>query len=557
MGSGVVFFDYNNDGWPDLFFVNSRDWTLEELAAYRDHPWADDEKRQFGREHGVNAKLQRIIPSFKPQRSTLVLYRNNRDGTFTDVTKSSGIDKEIYGMGAAAADYDGDGWTDVFVTGWPHCYLFRNRSGKFHNVTRETGVEQEGWGTSAAWLDYDGDGWLDLFVCHYVDWSPARDVWSVGYQNKKGYARPEYYAGLPCRLFRNRAGRFFDVSAASGISVQRNAEGKIEPRLAKALGVSTFDWNGDGKLDILVTNDMLPNFLFENTGKGSFREVGMQAGIALGPLGKPRAGMGVDTVDLHHTGQETVVVGNFIFEMLGVYEKINGVFTDTAPQSSVGAASYRFLTFGVASGDLNNDGWLDVVIANGHINDDAPQMASPGEEVFYEQRTEFFANRGGSLHAVGAFSGPDMQRRIVGRGLALADYDLDGDVDVVATHNGGSPQLLRNDSAKEYPSGAGAQRVLRLVLQGRAPNRNAIGALVQADAGGPKMRRWVRTGSSYLSQSELPLTLGMGKVQQVNLSVKWPSGRVTQLKNVATNQFLIIKEARGLIKRGPLPGRLR
>jgi hypothetical protein len=211
----------------------------------------------------------------------------------------------------------------------------------------------------------------------------------------------------------------------------------------------------------------------------------------------------------------------------------------------------------VACGDLNNDGRLDVVIANGHINHDAPQIASPGQEVLYEQRTEFFANRGGSLHAVGAFSGPDMQRRIIGRGLALADYDLDGDVDVVATHNGSRPQFLRNDSAKKHPSGAGAQRVLRLVLQGRAPNLDAIGALVQADAGGPKMRRWARTGSSYLSQSELPLTLGMGKAKKVNLTVKWPSGRVTQLKNVATNQFLIIKEARGLIKRGPLPGRRR
>jgi enediyne biosynthesis protein E4 len=556
MGSGVAWFDYNGDNWPDLFFVNGRDWTSQELKQWQHRPWSQSEVDALRR---IGGKRQRTIPSFKRKRATGALYRNNRDGTFTDVTAGSGIDVEMYGMGATPGDYDGDGRCDLFVTSYPRNYLFRNLgNGRFDDVTVEAGLQDDGLNTSAAWLDYDRDGRLDLFVARYVDWRPNNDVFHSLDGVNKSYSRPRAYKARVCYLYRNvraaaRSGaRFQNVSMPSGVGQQPSPifGGKLFPLEGNALGVAVFDWNNDGWLDIAVANDTTPNHLLENTGKGAFKEIGRKAGMAMTAQGMVRAGMGIDTADIHHTNRDCLLIGNFAEEMLGLFEYQNGVFVDTAFNGPVGIASYKFLTFGLSFADFDNDSWPDFITANGHINDDVART-TPG--LTYEQRPQIFLLRMGRYFEVGEQAGPDAAQPLVGRGLACADYDLDGDVDVVITSNGKAPTLLRNDSPARFPQFTGVNHSVRLTLIGADANRDAIGALIEAKSGGELLRRWVRSGSSYLSQNELPVTLGIGKAKRVDeMTVRWPNGKSSRFKNLSVGQNIVIAQNKGVISRQTL-----
>jgi hypothetical protein len=501
-GSGAAFFDYDGDGDADLYLVNGRHWS----AAER-------------REGKVPGKLAGGAVTGR-------LYRNRGDGTFEDVTRGSGLDVEIYGMGAAAGDYDNDGHVDLYVTGIGRNYLFRNAgNGRFHEVARAAGVSDRGWSSSAAWVDVDRDGDLDLFVCHYVRWSPAGDI-PCESNKRHVYCGPNLYAPEACRLFRNDGdGRFIDVTEQAGI--RRGTDGKALP--SKALGVAICDANGDGWPDLAVANDTERNFLFLNRGDGTFREEGMAAGVALPENGEARSGMGIDAGDWDGSGRESLLIGNFPEEMMGLYRSdADGIFADVADKVGVAKASYPFTTFGCLWVDLDNDGWLDIAAANGHID------ATSGGRVAYPhaQRPLFLRNEEGRrFRQIDPFT-----RALVGRGLAAADVDRDGDLDLLLTVNGGAPLLLRNDGGNRGGS-------IRVTLEGSTSNRSAIGAEVTAWVGRRALRRRVRSGSSYLSQSELPLTLGLGAAAAVDrLEITWPSGATQTLTGIPAGQALTVRE---------------
>jgi len=501
-GSGAAFFDYDADGDADLYLVNGRHWRHAERRAGK-------------------------VPGKPPAGAvTGRLYRNRGDGTFEDVTRGSGLDVEFYGMGAAAGDYDNDGRVDLYVTGIGRNYLFHNKGGgRFREVAKGVGVSDRGWSSSAAWVDTDRDGDLDLFVCHYVRWSPAGDI-PCESNGRHVYCGPNLFAAEACRLFRNNGnGTFTDVTETAGI--RRGRDGKALP--SKALGVAVCDANGDGWPDLAVANDTERNFLFLNRGDGTFREEGLAAGVALPEEGEARSGMGIDAGDWDGSGREGLIIGNFPEEMMGLYRNEgDGTFRDVAEKVGVGKASYPFTTFGCLWVDLDNDGWLDIAAANGHID------ASPDRRVAYQhaQRPLFLRNEEGQRFLpLNAFS-----RAVVGRGLAAADVDRDGDLDLLLTVNGGAPLLLRNNGGSRGKS-------LRVTLEGTASNRSAIGAEVTAWIGGRAIRRRVRSGSSYLSQSELPLTLGLGASPTVDrLEITWPGGATQTLTNLSAGQALTIRE---------------
>ncbi len=533
VGSGAAFLDFDSDGYQDIFLVNSRDWTKAEIADYK---------------AGNNRKRAALVPTNPPQRHAIgALYRNNHDGTFSDVTRGSGLDVEMFGMGAAVGDYDNDGRADLLVTGLNRNYLFHNQSAngkaRFSEVAEKAGVRGEGWGTSACWFDYDKDGKLDLFVCHYIEWTPAKDVYASRDGKLKSYTGPLSYKAEANRLYRNLGGgRFQDVSQSAGIS---QTPGKnARPLRGGSLGVATFDYDEDGWPDLIVTNDQRPNFLFHNRNGKNFDEVAVETGIAYSESGQARAGMGVDSGDIDGSGREAILIGNYSNEMLGLYQNSGGVFTDIAPRSSVGRASLKFLTFGCNLLDVNNDGWLDIFAVNGHVDDDERNLQSSG--VTYKQRPLLLENEGkGRFRDIAAQSGAALAQPVVGRGLASADIDLDGDLDVLITANAGAPLLLRNDSARE--NGA-----IRLQLRGVKSNRDGLGARVVAQVGGQKLVRWVRSGSSFLSANELPLTLGLGKNRSADITIEWPSGVRSELKAVAAGQVLAVTENQGIVSQKPL-----
>lgn len=505
-GSGCAWIDYDNDGWQDALLINATD--------FEDAP--------------------------KKRRSVMALYHNNQNGTFTDVTAQAGLAKPMYGMGAAIGDYDNDGWDDIFVTALGQSKLFRNLgNGKFADVTAKAGINgPPAFSTSAAWLDYDKDGKLDLFVGNYVDWAIEKDLFCTLDGTNKSYCTPESYQGQSARLYHNLGGRFEDVSEKAGVA----------DATSKSLGVATFDFNRDGWIDIFVANDTQPNKLYQNKGNGTFGEVATTAGVAFSEEGKARAGMGVDFADYDGSGYPSLIVGNFSNEMLGVYhnEGKSGLFIDEAPASTLGQATLLTLTFGLFFFDYDLDGRSDIFLANGHVADDINKVQP---KITYAMAPKLFRNDGKKKFTeVTKKSGKPFQRPIVARGTAYADYDNDGDLDILVTTNGGPAYLLRND-------GGNQNRFLRIKTVGLASNPNGIGAKVSVILpDGSRLWQQVHSGSSYCSQSELPLTFGLGRNDKADrIEIEWPSGKVEKLANLAANQIYVIKEANGIAESKSLP----
>ncbi len=548
-GSGVIVFDFDNDGRQDLYFVQGRDWTDAELNEFRDS--------NLQRHGAWLAQAMKKRPT--PRKAFGALYRNNGDGTFRDVTQKSGLEIEMLGQGGCAGDYDNDGRVDLYLTSLNRNYLFRNEGkGKFREISAQVGLQSMGWSTSAAWVDYDKDGWLDLFVCRYVKWKPSLDVYqesAIPGGFEKSYSGPKVYQGQSSLLFKNERGRFRDVSVAAGIASQKLKNGKISPLEGKALGVSVLDCNNDLWPDLAVANDRERNFLFQNNGDGTFSEIGVRSGLAYNMSGSARSGMGIDAGDINRTNRDSVVIGNFDEEMIGLYlNDGSGQFTDVAKASEVAQGSFSFLTFGCMLTDVDNDGWLDLLTANGHLN---PGIDKVRQDVTYAERPLLFRSEGilpetattvkmPFFRDVSLRSGPGLQTRVVGRGLASADFDLDGDLDFIISTNGHKPLFLRNDTPR-------ANKVVRVQLIGSKSNRDGVGSVVWAEWGEgtrkKRLRRTVRTGTSFCSQSELPLTIGLGAQTQVDtLAVRWPSGKLSKFQNVTAGHSVTIDESRGIIK---------
>jgi hypothetical protein len=513
MGSGVAFLDFNNDGKPDLLFVNSCPWPGHENSG---------------------------------PAPTLALYRNDsHDGQirFTDVTRECGLDVTMYGMGVTVGDFDNDGWPDVFVTGVGGNRLFRNLGGKrFKDVTARAGVGGPGgwpqgggdflkhdrpvnWSSSAAWLDYDGDGKLDLFVCNYITWSPAYDLSlaaSLKGANDRAYGPPVAFPGSYCSLYRNRGdGTFEDVSARAGVQVSEVlADGVTRRPVGKSLGLLVVDVDGDGRPDVIVANDTVRNFFFHNKGDGTFEEKGLPCGVAYAE-GRARGAMGIDFGE-YRPGKCAAVIANFADEPLTFLRLDNPKrlsFADAAVAEGLAGPSRPLLKFGTFFFDYDLDGRLDLLTANGHLE---PEIAKvqPGQR--YEQPAQLFWNTGEKRQRFepvpAAAAGDDLFRPLVGRGSAFADVDGDGFPDVVLVGNGGPARLLHNE-------GGTGHHWLRLVLQGDGvrSNRSAIGARVTVEAGGLTQVRDVVSARGYLSQSELPLTFGLGQAAKVDrVTILWP-----------------------------------
>jgi hypothetical protein len=498
LGSGCAFLDYDGDGWQDILLVNGMDW-----------------------------------PGHKRSRSTLRLYRNNRNGTFTDVTRAAGLDVEMYGMGVAVGDYNNDGFPDLLITCVGQNRLFQNTGkGRFIDVTQRSGLgARQAFSTSAMWFDYDRDGLLDLIVCNYVKWSPEHDVFCSVDGKRKSYCTPEAYRGETCWLFHNRGdGTFEDVTATSGIF----------DTSSKSLGVAMLDYDADGWPDLVIANDTQPNKLYRNQRNGTFREIALDAGVAFSAEGKARAGMGVDVADFSNSGVPGIAITNFDNEMIGLYRAsaVNSSYADVAAQTGIGGPSRTTLGFGCAFCDLNLDGFLDLVAVNGHIDETVRNIRYG---VGYAQPPHLFLNDGtGHFHDVAAAAGSGFNAPKVGRGLAYGDFDRDGDLDMLITTNKGPAYLYRNDQLSGNHS-------IRCHLVGTKTNRDAIGAVVQLYASDMTQTQTVKSGSSYLSQSELPLTFGLGKRDRVpRVVVHWPSGASDEFKDLTPGKAYQITESKGI-----------
>ena len=507
MGGGVAFFDFDQDGDVDLLFINSTRWPGDPRGE--------------------------AIPP-----AVCALYANDGAGHFRDVTQGSGLDVPMYGMGVACGDYDNDGYPDVVITAVGGVRLFRNLGdGKFQDATREAGVGGlvTEWSTAAAWFDCYNDGDLDLFVGNYVGWSPELDLEvdnqlvGVG----RAYGRPWNFPGTLPHLYRNESAagrtRFVEITAGSGLQVKNPATGVP---IAKTLAVAPIDLNHDGWMDLVVANDTVQNFVFTNRHNGTFREVGSQSGIAFDAYGQTRGAMGIDAARFRNDASLGIAIGNFANEMNALYVSQMGAsqdvlhFADEAVTEGLGPASRLLLKFGLFFFDYDLDGRLDVLTANGHLDEDIEKVQAG---VKYRQPAQLFWNAGGAqtfLEVGPEQCGPDLFQPRVGRGSACADIDGDGDLDVVMTQVGGPPLLLRNDRV-------GTGGWIRFQLQGRKSNRDAIGAWVRVRSGGRVMERQVMPTKSYLSQSELAITVGLGKETGVErVEVLWPGGTWTEVKGM-------------------------
>jgi enediyne biosynthesis protein E4 len=502
LGAGCAFLDYDNDGWQDVLLINSMNWP---------------------------GRTGRSYPA---------LYHNNQNGTFTDVTRAAGLAVEMYGLGCAVADYDNDGFNDIYVTCLGANRLFRNLgTGKFQDVSAKAGVGDPSFSSSAIWFDYDKDGKLDLFVCNYVEWSIDKDLFCTLDGTNKSYCTPESYKGQSSTLYRNRGdGTFENATKRAGL---------YDPA-CKSLGVAMIDYDNDGWPDLFVANDTQPNKLYRNNTDGTFTDNAMTAGIAFSEAGVARAGMGVDAADYDGSGRQSLVIGNFSNEMMALYHNEGtGLFIDEAPTSTIGKASLLTLTFGCFFFDYDLDGLPDIYASNGHVSDD---ISAVQEKVKYAEPPHLFRNLGKKkFEAVTSKLGGALGRAMVGRGAAYGDYDNDGDLDVLVMSNNGRARLLRND-------GGNQNNLLRIKTMGTSSNRDGIGAKITVKVTN-QQKLWgvVKTGSSYASQSELPLTFGLGKSEKVaSIEVVWPSGRVDTLQDVSANQSITIQEGVGMTAHQPI-----
>jgi len=516
MGGGVAFFALDEDALPDLLFVNSTAW-----------PWSDSDGGA----------------------ATPALYRNLGDGRFEEITVGSGVDQPLYGMGVATGDYDGDGRTDLFLTAVGHNRLLRNVDGaRFSDVTETAGVAgaADSWSTSAAFFDYDRDGDLDLFVVNYVQWSRELDF-EVDYRLAgigRAYGPPTNFPGSDAYLYRNEGdGRFTEVGASTGIHVRNPATGAP---VGKGLAVLVDDIDRDGWSDLIVANDTVRNFFFRNLG-GYFEEEGVAAGLAFDNTGSATGAMGIDGAFLDERGEYGVAIGNFANEMTSFY--VDGgrslLFNDEAIVTGIGPASRSVLTFGLFLFDADLDGRLDLLQANGHV-EDAINRVQPSQQ--HAQAAQLFWNCGAACPRdfvpLPASATGDLTRPLVGRGAAYADIDGDGDQDVALTQAGGPPLLLRNDQASGHAW-------LRVRLIGRPPNTDGIGARVRLEAGGHSQERQVSPVRSYLSQTESTLTFGIGAAELVErLEVTFPDGSVQVLEDVQPGQELVLTQAQAAVAPG-------
>jgi len=508
-GSGCAFLDYDNDGWQDILLINS--------TSFPDAPKRID--------------------------SVMALYRNNQDGTFADVTVAAGLAKPVYGQGVAVGDYDNDGFVDIFVTALGQSLLFRNNGdGTFTDVTETAGLTSPGYfSSSAAFFDYDKDGWLDLFLCNYVEWSPETDLFCSLDNINKSYCTPEKYQGQSSRLYRNTGGKFVDVTEEAGL---------LDPG-GKSLGVAIVDFNRDGWPDIFVANDTQPNMLYRNNGEGTFTDVALLSGVALSEEGKARGGMGTDFADIDGSGNPSIIVGNFSLEMLAIFRNQGeGLFIDEAPSTNVGRDTLLSLTFATFFFDYDLDGRPDIFMANGHVADDINKVQP---NLTYAMKPQLFRNEGdGRFRETSSQAGPPFQKPVVGRGAAYGDYDNDGDLDILLTENGGPAYLLRNDNANQA-------RFVRFKTVGSESNRDGIGAEITVSLP-DETKQWqvVHSGSSYCSQSELPLTFGLGRNDEIaTVEIAWPSGKVDTLTDLPANHLYVVKEGVGITERTPLPMRIK
>jgi len=501
VGAGCAFVDYDNDGWMDIYLVNSGPCDFYEPSP--------------------------------PLRNAL--YHNNRDGTFTDVTQKAGVPGNAYGMGVAAGDYDGDGLPDLYVTQYPHSILYHNNGdGTFTDVTAKAGLAAPGWATSAVWFDYDNDGRLDLFVCRFVDYSKAKLKFCGDLiTGERHYCIPSIYDAMPCWLFHNNGdGTFTDVSKASGIAQSR----------AKAWGVVAADLNNDGRMDLYVTNDTVPNFLFANRGKGRFEEIGILAGVGVSSFGKARSGMGVDAADYDQDGWIDLFEANVDQEMYSLYHNDKDeVFSDVSNPNGIGVATRLMSGWGLRFLDYDNDGDLDLLLCNGHPDDTVEKRI---EGVKFREPMLLFRNTGKGFQNVSQQSGPAFSKPLAARGLAIGDFDNDGAVDLLVSQNNGAPILLRNLAGRE-------NHWLGVRLVGTKSNIDAIGAKITYQAGDLLRHKFKVGGGSYLSSHDPRMVLGLGKRTKIDwLEVEWPqpSGKKERVSDLSIDRYVTIVEGEGTRK---------
>jgi len=506
MGSGCGWIDFDQNGLFDIYLVNG-------------------------------AATQVYKPQF-PLRSAL--YRNNGDGTFTDVTTKAGVGAEgLFGMGIAVGDYDNDGFPDLFVLGYGRCILYHNNGdGTFTDVTARAGVENIGrWASSAAWFDYDNDGRLDLVIANYVDWSPERNFYCGDRgPGMRSYCHPDDFHGQAPTLFHNNGdGTFTDVSKSSGIGLKGG----------NGLGVVTFDYDNDGWQDIFIANDHMPNYLFHNNRDGTFREVGYLAGVSVSADGQFEAGMGTDAADTTGTGRMDLIVAHLDMQLARVYQNSgDGTFEDATFRSKISYATYHISTFGTRFMDYDNDGWCDLFMANGHVLDNIERYHA---DTKYAEPKMMFRNTGrGVFENVSDQLGPDFQSPRVSRGAALGDFDNDGDLDILINNCGQAPQLLRND-------GGNSNHWLEIFLIGTKSNRDGVGARVKVTAGDRVLYEQRKGGMSYQSAQDPRLHFGLSQHSSVDsVEIAWPSGITTKLSNLKADQIIAVKEGTGIVER-PFP----
>ena len=498
IGGGCAFLDYDNDAWMDIYLVNS-------------------------------GPCDFYTPS-KPLRNAL--YRNNRDGTFTDVTLAAGVPGNAYGMGVAVGDYDGDGFSDLFLTQYPKSILYHNNGdGTFTDVTSKSGIVCPGWSSSAAWFDYDNDGRLDLFVCRFVEFSKAKNLYcGFGQENSRAYCKPTLFAPAFCQLFHNNGdGTFTDASNESGI-------GRIP---AKAWGVAAMDINNDGWMDIFVGNDTVPNFLLLNRGKGRFEEAGGLAGVGYSTFGRPRSGMGVDAADYDQDGWVDLFVSNVDHESFSLYHnRGDESFSDSANSTGIASASWLLSGWGAKFFDYDNDGNLDILLANGHPD---LMVEHQFQNVKYLEPMLLFRNTGAGFRDVSSESGPIFSRKFAARGLALGDFDNNGTVDALLSQNNGPPVLLRNQAGR-------GNHWLGVRLVGTTANVDAIGARLSYKAGDLQRHVFKIGGGSFLSAHDPRVVLGLGPNSKIDwLELKWPkpSDRIERFTDLPVNRYVTIVEGRG------------